>query len=227
MPPRRKSTAIAASGDVKPEPKKQTVKSVATAAAPGTLSRSRSMKRVAGPEDENRDTSPAPPTKRRKAEPKVEEPVTKTETKTKAAVKKVTKAASIKKEESVTEKSEKKAEKKTEKKAEKVKVPKDYSLFNPLPSPSEHLRPAPVLFVWGAGNFGQFGMGEDNLGEYEKPTRNKLVEEKMAEGAFGEQGAGLEAVAAGGMYSLFLDEQGTVSKPSYKRPIFMTDTDAW
>ncbi|KAI0346831.1 RCC1/BLIP-II [Trametopsis cervina] len=111
------------------------------------------------------------------------------------------------KKEEVVEK--KKIEKKpSTTKIEKVKVPK--SPFNQIPSPPEHLRPAPVLFAWGAGNFGQFGMGDEHLGEFEKPTRNKLVEQKMQEGVFGDEGAGLEAVAAGGMYSLFIDEQGTV-----------------
>ncbi|KAH9843822.1 regulator of chromosome condensation 1/beta-lactamase-inhibitor protein II [Rhodofomes roseus] len=82
--------------------------------------------------------------------------------------------------------------------------------FNPLPTPPEHLRPAPLLFVWGTGNFGQFGMGADFLGEYDKPTRNKWIEKKMEEGNLGGPGAGLEAVAAGGLHSLFLDEKGTV-----------------
>ena len=54
-------------------------------------------------------------------------------------------------------------------------------------------------------------MGEDALGEYEKPTRNKVVEQKMQEGEFGRAGAGLEAVAAGGLFSIFVDEKGTVS----------------
>ncbi|KAJ3531511.1 hypothetical protein NM688_g7565 [Phlebia brevispora] len=53
-------------------------------------------------------------------------------------------------------------------------------------------------------------MGEDALGELEKPTRNKLVEQKMQDGEFGEEGAGLEAVAAGGLFTLFVDEKGTV-----------------
>ncbi|KAH9938640.1 regulator of chromosome condensation 1/beta-lactamase-inhibitor protein II [Fomitopsis serialis] len=56
---------------------------------------------------------------------------------------------------------------------------------NALPTPLEHLRPAPLLFVWGTGNFGQFGMGADFLGEYDKPTRNKWVERNIEEGIFG------------------------------------------
>lgn len=82
--------------------------------------------------------------------------------------------------------------------------------FNPLPTPPEHVRPAPRLFVWGTGNFGQFGMGPDRLAEFEKPQRNMWVEEKIKEGVFGEPEAGLESVAAGGMYTLFIDEKGTV-----------------
>lgn len=54
-------------------------------------------------------------------------------------------------------------------------------------------------------------MGEDSLCEFEKPTRNKLVEQMMHDGKFGEEGAGLEAVAAGGLFTLFVDETGTVS----------------
>ena len=83
--------------------------------------------------------------------------------------------------------------------------------FNPLPAIPEPRRPGLLLFAWGAGNFGQFGMGEDRLGELHKPTRNKWVEECMAKGRFGStEGAGLESIAAGGLYSLFVDENGTV-----------------
>jgi hypothetical protein len=66
------------------------------------------------------------------------------------------------------------------------------------------------MFVWGAGNFGQFGMGTAFLGDYDKPTRNKLVEEKIAQGAFGGEGAGIESVASGGLHSLLVDETGKV-----------------
>ena len=83
--------------------------------------------------------------------------------------------------------------------------------FNPLPTIPEPRRPGLLLFVWGAGNFGQFGMGDDQLGELHKPTRNKWMEQGVGEGRFGPtEGAGLESVAAGGLYSLFVDEKGMV-----------------
>lgn len=82
--------------------------------------------------------------------------------------------------------------------------------FNPLPTPPTHPRPANHLFVWGAGNFGQFGMGPDFLGEFSSPKRNTWVDTKIKEGVFGSEGAGLEAVAAGGLHTLFIDEKGTV-----------------
>ncbi|KAH9948366.1 RCC1/BLIP-II [Amylocystis lapponica] len=94
--------------------------------------------------------------------------------------------------------------------AHKPSVPPSKPYFNPLPSPPEHLRPAPQLFVWGAGNFGQFGMGADFLGDFEKPRKNAWIEEKMQEGVFGGDKAGLEAIAAGGLHTLFTDEQGTI-----------------
>ena len=54
-------------------------------------------------------------------------------------------------------------------------------------------------------------MGEDQLGELHKPARNKWAEQGVAEGRFGPiEGAGLESIAAGGLYSLFVDENGTV-----------------
>ena len=83
--------------------------------------------------------------------------------------------------------------------------------FNPLQTSPMNARPGLQLFAWGAGNFGQFGMGPDVLGELDKPKKNTWVEQHMQEGTFGEAGAGLEAIAAGGLHSLFIDEKGTVS----------------
>ncbi|KIY69747.1 RCC1/BLIP-II protein [Cylindrobasidium torrendii FP15055 ss-10] len=82
--------------------------------------------------------------------------------------------------------------------------------LNPLPSPPEHQRPGLQLFAWGAGNFGQFGMGPDVLCEIDKPKKHPWAEEQMTKGTFGSEGAGLESAAAGGMHSLFIDEAGTV-----------------
>lgn len=83
--------------------------------------------------------------------------------------------------------------------------------FNPLPTPpAHHPRPTNQLFVWGAGNFGQFGMGPDILNEFSFPKRNTWVDQKIKEGAFGSEGAGLEAIAAGGLHTLFIDEKGTI-----------------
>lgn len=80
------------------------------------------------------------------------------------------------------------------------------------PTPPEHTRPANQLFVWGAGNFGQFGMGPDHLGEFDKPKKNPWVEKKMDEGVFGDEDAGIETIAAGGLHTMFIDEKGTVRK---------------
>jgi len=66
------------------------------------------------------------------------------------------------------------------------------------------------MFSWGAGNFGQFGMGPDVLGELTKPRRNPWVEEQTEKGTFGGEGAGIESIAAGGLHTLFVDEKGTV-----------------
>lgn len=82
--------------------------------------------------------------------------------------------------------------------------------FNPLPMANGHPRPANQLFIWGAGNFGQFGWGADQLGEFAVPKRNTWFEKKMEEGVFGGEGAGLEAIAAGGLHTLLIDEKGTV-----------------
>ena len=90
-----------------------------------------------------------------------------------------------------------------------VKPHKPY--LNELPTIPEHTRPSNQVFVWGAGNFGQFGMGPAHLGEFDKPKRNVWIESKSEEGAFGEDGAGIECIAAGGVHTMFVDEKGTVS----------------
>ena len=86
--------------------------------------------------------------------------------------------------------------------------------FNPLPVPPQKQRPGLLPFVWGTGNFGQFGMGPDVLGEVSKPKRNTWIEERIEDGAFGEDSAGIESVACGGLHTIFLDEKGTVSQPN-------------
>lgn len=53
-------------------------------------------------------------------------------------------------------------------------------------------------------------MGPDVLNELTKPKRNQWVEEQMEKATFGEEGAGLESIAAGGLHTLFTDEKGTV-----------------
>lgn len=82
--------------------------------------------------------------------------------------------------------------------------------FNALPTAPEKQRPGLVLFAWGAGNFGQFGMGPDVLHEVPKPKRSVWSEEQSEEGKFGEEGAGLESMSAGGLHTLLVDEKGTV-----------------
>ncbi|TDL19080.1 RCC1/BLIP-II [Rickenella mellea] len=84
--------------------------------------------------------------------------------------------------------------------------------INPLPKPPAHALPPNQIFVWGAGNFGQFGMGPDeaNNGEFDKPRRNPWIDKKIEDGAFGEEHTGIEAIAAGGMHTMFIDEKGTI-----------------
>ncbi|KAG6807900.1 hypothetical protein H0H92_006078 [Tricholoma furcatifolium] len=91
-----------------------------------------------------------------------------------------------------------------------TEAPVQRPYFNPLPSPPLAKQPGLQLFVWGAGNFGQFGTGPDDLGQHDKPRRNRWVEEKIKEGAFGAVGAGIESIAGGGLHTLFIDEKGTI-----------------
>ncbi|KAH8113447.1 RCC1/BLIP-II [Phellopilus nigrolimitatus] len=53
-------------------------------------------------------------------------------------------------------------------------------------------------------------MGPDHLGEFDKPKKHTWIEKKMDEGVFGGEEAGIEAVAAGGMHTMFIDEKGTI-----------------
>ncbi|KAJ7682527.1 regulator of chromosome condensation 1/beta-lactamase-inhibitor protein II [Mycena polygramma] len=96
------------------------------------------------------------------------------------------------------------------KKKSATPIPQAKPYFNPLPAPLEKKRPGLQVFAWGAGNFGQFGMGPDVLGELDKPKKHTWAEEQMEEGTFGDDNAGIETVAAGGMHSIFVDEKGTV-----------------
>ncbi|KAH9988058.1 regulator of chromosome condensation 1/beta-lactamase-inhibitor protein II [Russula vinacea] len=83
--------------------------------------------------------------------------------------------------------------------------------INAVPEFPAKMVPPAQIFVWGTGNFGQFGMGPSYLDELSKPTRNTWVEEKMSQGVFGSgPGSGIVGVAAGGLHSLFIDENGTV-----------------
>ncbi|KAI0346830.1 RCC1/BLIP-II [Trametopsis cervina] len=66
------------------------------------------------------------------------------------------------------------------------------------------------VFVWGAGNAGQFGMGTEHTGEFKRPRKNTAIEEMIKAGKFGKKGLGFVALAAGGMSSLFVDYNGTI-----------------
>jgi regulator of chromosome condensation len=83
--------------------------------------------------------------------------------------------------------------------------------INAVPEFPAKMNPPAQIFVWGTGNFGQFGMGPSYLDELSKPTRNTWVEEKITQGVFGSgPGSGIVGVVAGGLHSLFIDENGIV-----------------
>lgn len=101
------------------------------------------------------------------------------------------------------------------------------SYFNPLPTPPPKTRPALILFVWGAGNFGQFGMGPDVLNEFDKPRRNNWVEERIPQNVFGDDGGSIESIASGGLHSLLVDEKGSVCIPSARHSLFLHIPQVW
>ncbi|KAF9816333.1 hypothetical protein IEO21_04198 [Rhodonia placenta] len=190
-PVAKATSKVASKAAVKPttQTAEKPATKLAAKAAPKPTTRGRATtkvaKRAASPEN-----SPPPPPKRARGAPKiVENGVNHVDESEPAAVPKVRKAS-------------------VPPPRKVVKQVKPY--FNPLPTPPEHVRPAPQMFVWGAGNFGQFGMGADLLDEYDKPKKNLWIEKRMREGVFGDDEASLESVAAGGLHSLFVDEKGTV-----------------
>lgn len=79
-----------------------------------------------------------------------------------------------------------------------------------LPISPVHTRPPAQLFGWGNADEGVLGEGITRPQFVYTPARNKWVESRIEQGAFGGPGAGLETVAAGGFHTLFVDEVGTV-----------------
>jgi regulator of chromosome condensation len=101
--------------------------------------------------------------------------------------------------------------KKPVKAAKPVKTPKERApTLNPLHQAAPRSRPPRQLFVYGNGDFGQLGLGPDETAELFKPKLHEWCAEAVESGKFGEEGAGIEAVAAGGMHSLMVDEEGKV-----------------
>jgi len=198
MPPRRSSRAPSAKPTSKPPSK---------AEDKPALRKPASKKRAASPE---RSTSPPPKRTRTKGEeqniaPRSSKPSSKTAAQKSSQTQAKTTRTKLA---AIPEGSDTKAEPVRKAKAPAVQT-KPY--LNPLPTPPEKQRPGLQLFVWGAGNFGQFGLGPDVLDELDKPKKHVWAEQQMQNGSFGEEGAGLEAIAGGGMHSLFVDEKGTVS----------------
>lgn len=103
----------------------------------------------------------------------------------------------------------------SKRKASRVVEPKAIVMVNPLSVQFDHRRPCLHLFVWGAGDAGQLAMGPDFCSELNKPRKSSFVEDGIDREIFGEDEAGLETIAAGGLQTLFIDERGTVSCDCY------------
>jgi regulator of chromosome condensation len=88
----------------------------------------------------------------------------------------------------------------------KVDHPPRKPFYLPLPATAPPTRPCLQLFVWGAGNFGQFGLGPDpeKTGEIKKPKKITWVDGES------ERDSELESIAAGGTHTVFIDEKGVV-----------------
>jgi hypothetical protein len=62
---------------------------------------------------------------------------------------------------------------------------------------------------------GQLGMGPDLLDDVVKPKLHKWCQQAIEEDKFGDEGAGIESITAGGMHSFMIDEEGKVRTSSY------------
>ncbi|KAJ1300389.1 hypothetical protein OPQ81_005208 [Rhizoctonia solani] len=83
--------------------------------------------------------------------------------------------------------------------------------FNPLPTARTPTRPAMQLFVFGNGDMGQFGLGTGVLGDISRPRQHTWFKEAIEKGILGTgPGAGIDALCAGGMHTLVVDEAGRV-----------------
>ncbi|CAE6398586.1 unnamed protein product [Rhizoctonia solani] len=67
------------------------------------------------------------------------------------------------------------------------------------------------LFVFGNGDMGQFGLGTSVLGDISRPRQHVWFKEAIDAGILGTApGAGIDALCAGGMHTLVVDEVGRV-----------------
>jgi regulator of chromosome condensation len=82
--------------------------------------------------------------------------------------------------------------------------------INELQQPASHPRPARLCFVFGTGDFGQFGLGTETLGEISRPRLHAWFAAAAKGDILGSQGAGVEKICAGGMHTLAVDEAGKV-----------------
>lgn len=83
--------------------------------------------------------------------------------------------------------------------------------INAIPESASHPRPCRLVFVFGQGEFGQFGLGTETLDEIPRPRLHAWFETAAKNNTLGSEGAGLEMICAGGMHSLAIDEAGKVS----------------
>jgi regulator of chromosome condensation len=214
--------------DLSPMPTKTTAQPKTERATRAMATKTNTRKRAASPEPKA-----APPKRTKKENKEVAAPTRKKPAaKAAKATKPKAKAARAPVEEDVDAEPPKKRVKKEVKEPIPIHsvvpvAPSD--AINALPVPPAHERPGAILFFWGAGNFGQFGMGPNVLGEYGKPKKNTWVENGVEEGLFGDEGAGIEAVVAGGLHTIFLDETGRVSHSHHVHisafPMSPTDLD--